>query len=276
MSTVKQYITLGIVALIFVAAGLLLYFVGIKSHNIHYVRLEVNPKVEILTNRNNVVTHIMGENEAGKEVLMQEKFVGLKIEEACKKFIDLCVKANYIDIEKHDNAVQITVVSGAMQSLEQKVFESLNNYFLENQIFAIISENDNDLASIKDAKEKNVTNVNKLTLINSVINAGSDLTFEELNKLNESRLLEMLKDLFDNQNENENQDALAISSTTRLANKSLRIDQNRVRLQQFLDAQNDESKQKFAEEYDDFKKLNTANYDVDFEEKYVKWANFMQ
>ena len=82
----KQYFIIGIVCAIFVAVAVLNFFIGVKPHNAHYIRLEVNPKVEFITDINNIVTSYMPLNNEAYELLIGEDFIGLEIGKASEKF----------------------------------------------------------------------------------------------------------------------------------------------------------------------------------------------
>lgn len=266
MKKTKQYFIIGMVCAIFIGVAILNFFVGVKPHNAHYIKLEVNPKIEFITDRNNIVTSIMPLNEEAYELLIQENFTGLSIEEATEKFIDLCTKANYIDINSKNNAVRLTIVSGFMQALELKVYETINNYFIENEILACIIENDNDRTEIKKAKENKVSSANKLSIIESILSKNSSFKFEELNKKTERDLLEILK---------ETHKLSGYSSSnftsTQLANKSKLIDSNRTRLEEHRKNITSNSQREFHKKYDEHKRLNLSKFKPNFESKYNSW-----
>lgn len=269
MKKSKQYFIIGIVCAIFVAVAVLNFFIGVKPHNAHYIRLEVNPKVEFITDINNIVTSYMPLNNEAYELLIGEDFIGLEIGKASEKFIDLCTQANYIGVDRKDNAVRLTVVSGFMQALELKVYESINNYFMKNEIYAVIVENDNDRTEIKDAKDKNIASANKLALMKSICLLDDSFTLKSLTGKTETELLEILKNL----HKNSGYDS-SVYTAEQLANKSKLIDANRLNYEQHKNALTHKSNREFQKEYDEFKRQAVQKYEPDFDTKYDDWIGY--
>lgn len=269
MKKSKQYFIIGMVCAVFVLIAVLNFFIGVKPLNAHYIRLEVNPKVEFITDKNNIVTSVMPLNNEAFELLIQENFIGLEIEKASEKFIDLCTRANYINPESETNAVRLTVVSGFMQALELKVYESINNYFLENEIFGVIVENDNDRTEIKDAKDRKIASANKLALMKSICLLDSSYTLENLTDKTETELLEILKELHKNSGYNPD-----IYTNEQLTNKSRLIDSNRTRFEEHKKNLTNESRREFQKEYDEYKRETLQKYEPDFDSKYDDWIGY--
>jgi len=269
MKKSKQYFIIGMVCAIFIGVAVLTFFIGVKPHNAHYIRLEVNPKVEFITDRDNTVTSVMPLNNEAFELLIQEEFVGLSIDKASEKFIDLCTKANYINPEKEDNAVRLTVVSGFMQALELKVYESINNYFMENEILGVIVENDNDRTEIKDAKDRKIASANKLALMKSICLLNNSYTLESLTGKTESELLEILKELHELSGYSPE-----VYTNEQLANKSKLIDANRTRYEEHKKKLTNESNREFQKKYDEYKRQTVQKYEPDFDTKYDDWIGY--
>lgn len=266
MKKSKQIFFIVFVCILFLATGIFTFFTGVKPHSYHYIKIEVNPKVEFLTDMHNKVTSIMPLNEEAKELLVLEDFKGLDISKATEKFIDLCAQANYIDVYAKDNAVRITIVSGFMQALELQVYESINNYFIKNEIYGLIVENDNDLAEIKEAKKLNVTSANKLSLIKSICLLDEDKKFDDIKNLKEDYLLEMLSDIHKDINYSPNN-----YTETEIANKSRLIDANRINFEKHQKAITNETSRAFSKSFDEYKRLNLKDYELDFNKKYETW-----
>ena len=266
MKKSKQIFFIVFVCVLFLATAVFTFFNGVKPHSAHYIKIEVNPKVEFLTDMHNTVTSVMPLNEEAKELLVLEEFIGLGISEATEKFIDLCAQANYIDVYAKDNAVRITVVSGFMQALELQVYESINNYFVKNQIYGLIVENDNDLAEIKEAKKLNVSCANKLSLIKSICLLDETKNIDELKVKTEDDLLDILSEIHKSKNYSPSN-----YTETEIANKSRLIDANRVNFEKHQKAITNESARAFAKSYDEYKRLNLKDYELDFDKKYETW-----
>ena len=191
---IGKILIVSIIALIIASAGIVVALKGVKSSDTHYIQLEVNPRIEILTNKKNKVTSVLPLNKEAKEIMIEENFIGLSIEDATEKFMTLCTQCGYIDVNSEDNAVRTTIVSGLTQSLEVKVYSTINNFFLKNEIMGVIVENDSDLAQIKEAKKLGVSSANKLAIIKSMIEKNPDLNINDLKKIDESKLIKKIED----------------------------------------------------------------------------------
>lgn len=255
-----------LIASIIASAGVIIELKGIKSNNTHYVQLEVNPRIEILTNRKNKVTSVLPLNEEAREIMVEENFIGLSIEDATEKFMTLCTQCGYIDVNSEDNAVRTTIVSGLTQSLEVKVYSTINNFFLKNEIMGVIVENDSDLAQIKEAKKLGVSSANKLAIIKSMIEKNPELSVDDLKKIDESKLIKKIEDYHETCSYNS-----SVYTKEQIANKSKLIDFNRQNYTNHKNAITESSLEQFSEEYEAFRRENLKKYEEGFSEQYNLW-----
>jgi len=263
MFKTKEIFTIAFVFLFFIGAGVFTYFFGVKSHDYHYIRLDVNPKVEFITDDNNKVLTVYPINDQAKILLVDENFIGLDIKKACEKFFDICVRTNYIDIDGEDNTVRITVVSGFMQALELQVFETINNYLIKNNILTVIVENDSDRTEVTDAKEKNVSSPNKLALIKTImLQAPDKYKFKDLNSKNENKLIEIIKDLH-NKGYSPNQ-----HTADERDSKAQLINTHSEKVKMHLEKVTNASTREFHKRFDEYKRLNKGKYELDFDKIY--------
>lgn len=263
---IGKILIVSLVALIIASAGIIIELKGIKSNDTHYVQLEVNPRIEILTNKKNKVTSVLPLNEEAREIMVEEEFIGLTIEEATEKFMTLCTQCGYIDVNSEDNAVRTTIVSGLTQSLEVKVYSTINEFFLKNEIMGVIVENDSDLAQVKEAKELGVSSANKLAIIKSMIEKNPALNVEDLKKIDESKLIKKIEDY----HESYGYDS-SVYTNEQIANKSKLIDFNRLNYTNHKNAITESSLEEFSQEYEEFRRKNLKKYEVGFSEKYNQW-----
>lgn len=267
MNKTKEFLTIAFVFVFFIGAGVFTYFYGVKSHDYHYIRLDVNPKVEFITDDKNKVLTVCPVNEQAKFLLADEEFVGLDIKEACEKFFDICVRTNYIDIDGENNTVRITVVSGFMQALEMQVFETINNYLIKNNILTVIVENDSDRTEVSDVKEENVSSPNKLALIKTIMLQDPDkYKFEELNSKRENKLIEIIKELH-----KKNYHPTQHTAEERQRKAQL-INEHKEKVRAHLEKVNNASTREFHKKFDEYKRLNRNKYERDFDGVYN--ANF--
>ena len=264
----KELFTI-IAILTFVAGiGLFIALSGIKANNNRYVRIEVNPKVEFITDMQNNVISYLPINDEAKILLCDEDFIGMKVYNASLKFVDLCAQANYIDVNGKDNAVRITAVGGVTQSLESRIYSKINNYFKNSEIKAVIVESDNDIDLISEAHKRNITSSNKLMLIDAILEKDSNAKEEELNKLSETKLIDKLIEIHKNTNYSPNS-----FTAEQIANKTKLIDFNRENYETHMNRITNESLSEFSEEYDKFKLKYEDDYEENFNEQYRLWRN---
>lgn len=266
MSKAKQVLTIIIVIAFFIGVALFVLFNGVLSHDAHYVKIEINPKVEFITDGNNKVTSVMPLNEEALVLLVQENFIGLDVDLACKDFVRLCAEADYLDVDGEDNVINITIVSGFMQALEMKVYEAIDKYLLDNEILAALVENDNDIAMNKKAKEKNVSSSSKFSLIESIIYLDNTKTLDELNDFSENELIHALQKL--HQNSGYSTDKYTAEE---LSTKAKLIDFNRVKYNNHISKITSETQSLFGTKFDEFKRQEIGKYEIDFDSTYSKW-----
>lgn len=265
MGKVKQILWIALVVSFFVAFSLFLGFSGTENLDCNYVMLEINPKVEFLSDTKNNVISVCALNTEAKQLLANEDFVGLKIEKATKKFVDLCVQANYIDVERKDNAVKLTVVAGLTQALETNVYKEISEYFRKNAINSVIVENQNDLSQFKQAKKMGVS-ANKLSLMEAVVRVEPDLDLEQTKKLSEKELLKKL--IVAHQNLQQSQ----IFSEADFKNKEKLIEDNKAKYNHHKESLTNQKLSEFADNYKIYTKETLKWYEQDFDKQNESWT----
>ncbi len=251
-----------------IAGVCVIFYNGSRMLNSHYVRLEVNPKVEFLTNSDNIVDSVYPVNQDAYDLIIGEQFVGLPISEAVTKFLTLCAKAGYIAVDGKDNAVGLAVSSGFTQKFENEIYTTINNYYKDNLILGVIAEADSDLANFKEKKEKNVTSIEKLVIIKSILEKTDNYTFDQLNGYKESDLIDILEDLHQAYAPN-----LANYPSTAVYVRENRIAANKEKYDKHMAAINKDTKREFASEFEKHKKQNTSKYEQDYNAKYSEYSD---
>lgn len=260
----KQFLWVALIVGVFVGFSLFLGFTGAENLDYNYVKVEVNPKVEFLSDTKNNVTSVFALNNEAKQLLAGEEFVGMKIEMATKKFVDLCVQANYIDVERKDNAVKLTVVAGLTQALETNVYKEVSKYFVDNAINCVVVENQNDLNQFKQAKELGV-GLNKLSLMEAVTKFEPNLSLESVKKLSEKELVNRVNVAHQKLKETQTFTSADFENKTKL------IDFNRAKLNKHKESLNNEKLSKFADDYKLYVKETLKWYEQDFNKKNLEW-----
>ncbi len=258
----KEIFIIGAVIILFIVIAVVVATTGASNGGNNYVRLEINPKMEFTVHKNEVVSY-RAVNQEARELLVQEEFMGLTMEEATDKFLSLCAQAGYFDVDGEDNALKITAISGITQEDDVKVFRAAQKFFTEHEIMAVIVQNDDDMEVFKAAKKKQLS-PDKYALIKAAKECYPDKTEEELKKMSSKKLLELIKQgqLEDSKEYTEEE----------LTNKSRLIDFNRVKYEEHMNKITEDTSRKFVEKQTKFQKENATDYEVAFSEKYKEWS----
>ena len=244
------------------ASGAIVFVVlGSRSAHIHYVCLEVNPRVEFLADAKHRVKSIRPINKEAKELLIGEDFVGLKMEDACDKFLNLCAKAGYIKVDD-GNAVKLTVLSGINQALEVNLSKAIDEFFVDNNILGVLIDNSQDLSQYKQAKKQGV-DIEKYDLMLAVKEGDESANLDSLRKLNNRKLIKRIEKSHENYDWS--------YSEEELANKTKLIDFNRQKYDEHINSINAESTRTFKEKLKKYRAENTKNYKVDYNKEYNQW-----
>lgn len=181
------------IALIIFAGAFVSYLSSAEARELDYVKIAVNPQIEFISENNKVISY-MPLNKEGREICANEEFLGLEITDATKKFLDLCTRAGYIDFDDMDNAVGITCVSGLSQVLEAKVYKTMQDYLIENQIFGAVFESANDNETVKQAEDLGIT-TDRLSLVQAVMHyMPEDTDIKDIKNYSRPKIIRMLRE----------------------------------------------------------------------------------
>ena len=265
MGKICQILIVVFVVAIFVGSAIWFGFSGVVNGEYNYVKVEVNPKVEFLTDKNDKIISVFPVNAEAKELLINENFIGQNVKDGAKKFVELCVLSNYIDVEKENNAVKLTIVSDLMQNLDVKIYSEIKKYFINNEIKSVIVENKDDLEIFKQAKKYGVSN-NKFVLMQSVCNLYPDTTLEENSKLSEKELLKKIKTGFDTLENN-----VLTFTNEELNNKTKLLELNKAKINHHNENITNKSISEFVKEYNEYEKEHKSNFEKSFNSQYKNW-----
>lgn len=261
MKKLSQAITIGVVLALVAVVAIIVVLIDNKHDHTHYVCIEVNPRVEFLTDGNHKVRTIKPINQEAKELLFDEEFVGMAVDDACVKFVDLCARAGYIKVDG-ENAVKLSVLSGLNQKLEVDIQSDINKYFVDYNILGIVIDSSQDLQAYKDAKSMGVSTT-KYDLMQAVHDDDSSMPMANLKKFSQKQLLEKIEDAHNN---------YSLKFTPQeIANKSKLIDFNRENYENHVKNITNESTREFKDDLKKFKSEKTHYYKVDFNNRYNTW-----
>jgi hypothetical protein len=168
-----------------------------------YVSVDINPSVQFVTNGNDEVVSVTASNEEGEIILLEEaeNLIGLSIEEATEKIVELAIEYGYLDpeaLEADPNAITITtVLNGLTQRrenrLRERVKNNLENYLQNNGIFGVVMT-DLDMEDVVLEAEELGISAGNLKIIKSVQALYPELTTEEALELSVKDLMGMLRE----------------------------------------------------------------------------------
>ena len=164
-----------------------------------YVSLAVNPEVEFTVNARENVISVNATDAEGDEIVQGYDFVGLKIDEACKIFTDLCTQAGYLDLDADEDTVDtndviITVVNSdetTEDNLYAKIRNKVHSYFQNNGIFGRVSQDTLD-EYLDEAVEYEMS-VGHIKLVMRALELNLELTFEDVKDMQMNEILAMTK-----------------------------------------------------------------------------------
>ena len=171
-----------------------------------YVSMDINPSVELVLDQNDNVISYSCENEDALLMLYGENIIGLNIEKASEKIVDLAIEFGYLT---EDNCgVQVNVASDKSK-VETNILDKIGvvvekaegkltfevNYnregsFVLNYELAKLKEKHPD-----DANYQNLT-AGKLEVINSALACDWTLTMDEAVKMSVSELLKVVDNAY--------------------------------------------------------------------------------
>ena len=163
------------------------------------VIVDVNPSAEFVTDKNDVVTQVNALNMDAEIALSGTDYEGMTAEQAIEAYIARLVELGYIDaeaLESDPNAVLISVINQFQRRANQlriKLLKKIDNYMLNNGIYAIVLGDTDMDALVEEARELGISAA-KLRLIKSIQTVDADFTVEEGKDMSINALLVLVKD----------------------------------------------------------------------------------
>ena len=163
-----------------------------------YLRMDINPSVEIVYDGDNKVTAVKSANSDADVLLsaeLREKLKDMQVDEAAALIADEAGKLGYIGQEEH-GALKITVVSGNDKQSDEVVSKTtvaIENTFMERGVFVAVLAVKEDSDWLSDQYGAAVGDLKEA--VNGVA-AKADNYFEQLAEKNQSSL-ETLKGYYE-------------------------------------------------------------------------------
>ena len=257
------------VIVVFLLTAIAFGFSGVKNTQFSYVKLEINPKVEFVLNKQNKVASVCAINSEARQVLINEQFEGLGLTDAVTKFLTIATNMGFVDVERSDNAVKLTCVSGLTKLAEVKLYQTVNSYFVNNKIFGVIIENTGDLKCFKQAKQLGVS-VDKFALVESAARLNN-LNEKQLCKLSEKQLIKMIYDSHKGMENTANNFAF-----DELENKKELIKLNQTKINNHKQTISNKAISQFKADYVKNQKQNKSKFQKDFDKQVESRKNSLE
>ena len=209
---------------------------------ISYVAVDINPGVEFTLNAKDEIISVSATNKDGELLLAGLDYKGEAIDVAVNDFVNEAYKLGYIDENKADNAVMITVVNDEEEmaiKLQNTLYASVNQYFNDNQILGVVlGEETNEVLRLEAQSEG--LSAGKLRLIKQAVKADPNLSKEEaasmpvkdLNKVIESQ---DTTQTMSNQESLLEEKELTMMNVSMFRMRSVETDENEVPFKEKLD-----------------------------------------
>ncbi len=195
---------LTIVLTIVLVGGVVAAFFMLRDNTLSYIGVDINPSVQFITNSNDEVVGVTASNDDGEIILdgQIEGLMGMDVDEAVEKIVELSIEYGFLDpeaLQSDPAAVSITTIkeNGDVEEetqLRERVSNRIQNFFRNNGIYGVVLT-DVDMEGVRLEAEDLGVNVAKYQLIQKVTALYPDLTEIEAADMKIRDLMEMLRDL---------------------------------------------------------------------------------
>jgi hypothetical protein len=182
------FAVIALVALAIVVSGV--GYTGEISES--YISIDINPSLELTLSNADTVTGVRAMNEDAVALLYGEDLVGIQIEEALDRVVELSIEIGYID-ESSDNAIKYVAINENLEKenqLSNIIKEKLQKKFAEKGVNCeVLAKFGN--ATSAEAKFQRVS-VGKMELIKAVREIDKSLKVPDLKKMSVRELNEII------------------------------------------------------------------------------------
>jgi len=160
-----------------------------------YVVLDINPSVELVLNKNDVVEYANALNEDADVLLANLVLEGLSVEAAIELIIEESTNLGFIDPDSEETIVDVTTVNedeGDEDALGEKIRNKINNAFAERGMHGFAQKKQMTAEIIAEAQELGI-GAGRLRLIKQALELNPELTLEELLEMEVKEINELVK-----------------------------------------------------------------------------------
>ena len=181
----KRYASLAIAACLVLAVGIFGFsYYGNNMAVESVIDIDVNPSIELLTNKKDVVLEVNAINEDGKKILDGMNLEKADLKVAVNAIVGSMHKNGYLDDE---NGILVTVKNDDAKKaadLRNTVVSDIDASLNEHKVSApVINQTVTETASVEDFAKANNVSVGKATFVLNLAKKDPSLKAEELAKL---------------------------------------------------------------------------------------------
>jgi len=182
------------------------YYQFLKADS--FITIDINPSIEIITNRNGDILSYNALNEDAEILLSDLKLKGEKLENGTEKIIKEATEMGYIDETEDVNSVLITVYEDDQDKQEEvlKTMENAINEVEKEKGIDIEIEKQGITEEIKDrANDLGISN-GKMMYIENMVSKFDELDVNTLANMNMREISKKVKEVKDSEKEKNNDD----------------------------------------------------------------------
>lgn len=170
-----------------------------ETSNYKYLSIDINPKVDIIFDENETVSHIAYRNDDAKLVYAGESWIGSSIIDVIDVIISEAVDTGYIDIGSTLNLITVYAYQSDIDNTEfqDSIVRSINSYLKKQAIGAVVmlqSDVDQTLSQIVTTYD---VSYSKARLMLSYREIDPQSSLDELAQLSTTKLMDALLKSFD-------------------------------------------------------------------------------
>lgn len=188
----KSFLVTGIfLALLVIGLGAYVYLTSPSN----LISLDVNPSIEIHTNRLNHVVSINPINDDAKQLMAGYELADRNLESVIKDIVDRMILGGYIS-SGLENKILVTVDdSNASSNLLESINNTINTYMQEKQVSTdVLKQNLSISVAETQTAHENEVSAGKMAIINRLLENKSSLTTEELAHSSIKTLMQLASD----------------------------------------------------------------------------------
>lgn len=195
----KGILTLSVLAFVLVLVVGIVGTVNFVQASESYVVVDVNPSIEFVVNRNDIVLKANALNADASVVLSGLSLNSMRLEEAIDLFLMEATQLGFVDTEATEtdpNAVLITVQNPNFQhaqSLKNRLLNYVDDYMLNNGIWGVAFSAETMQSIVAEAEELGIS-AGKLRMINAVQIYYPEKTTDELLAMSIRQLIKLVRE----------------------------------------------------------------------------------